>query len=131
MPSTLSPLLAATAMVTLSLWTASAAKDPPHASPPHSSTRVRMEPDLRVSTVSTRGWTRAGRCISADEIELLFMLRHGEDQVAELEATLYAVSDPESPRYGQHLTREEVRSLTATHFSRLCHTPFSPICHTP
>ncbi|KFA74782.1 hypothetical protein S40288_06627 [Stachybotrys chartarum IBT 40288] len=42
-------------------------------------------------------------------IKLSIALEPRDSQL--LEDTLYAVSDPASPRYGQHLTREEARAL--------------------
>ena len=39
------------------------------------------------------------------------MMSHTPERVAELERTLYAVSDPTSPRYGQHLSLDDLAKL--------------------
>ena len=36
------------------------------------------------------------------------MLKHDDAKVAELERTFWAVSDPQSPRYGDFLTQAQV-----------------------
>lgn len=56
-------------------------------------------------------WSIGDRAAADSRITLSFALHHtGLD---ELESTLYAVSDPDSPRYGKHLTRDQVNEMVA------------------
>jgi hypothetical protein len=65
------------------------------------------------ATVESAEWTRVAAKPSPDErIVVRIMMRHEASDVAQLEATLYAVSDPASPRYGKHLQNEEVAAMT-------------------
>ena len=69
--------------------------------------RVTMEPDMAVLR-ATKHWTMGERAEAGETMTVHVMMKHSERAVAALEATLYAVSDPDSPRYGQHLTSAEV-----------------------
>jgi tripeptidyl-peptidase-1 len=65
-----------------------------------------LEADVRVFEAPR--WQRRARAAKADVITPSFMLKHDAAAVKEFEKTFYAVSTPGNPRYGQHLTREEV-----------------------
>ncbi|KAK2517567.1 tripeptidyl-peptidase 1 [Columba guinea] len=55
------------------------------------------------------GWTHAGRVSPGHDLQLTFALRQrGTARLAQL---VRAVSDPRSPRYGQHLSLEQLRDL--------------------
>ncbi|KFW73769.1 Tripeptidyl-peptidase 1, partial [Phalacrocorax carbo] len=55
------------------------------------------------------GWTHTGRVNPSHEVQLTFALhQQGTGHLAWL---VNAVSDPHSPRYGQHLSLEQVRNL--------------------
>ncbi|OPJ72535.1 tripeptidyl-peptidase 1 [Patagioenas fasciata monilis] len=55
------------------------------------------------------GWTHAGRISPGHDLQLTFALRQrGTARLAQL---VHAVSDPRSPRYGQHLSLEQLRDL--------------------
>ncbi|KAL0950239.1 hypothetical protein HGRIS_010224 [Hohenbuehelia grisea] len=71
------------------------------------------EHKLKERIVPPRGWTLHGPA-PADHI---IRLRIGLPQpnFPELERHLYAVSDPDSERYGQHFSKEEVDALVAPH----------------
>jgi tripeptidyl-peptidase-1 len=58
-----------------------------------------------------RGFVNSGAAPAAKELTLRVALK--PNNIAGLETALYAVSDPASPLYGQHLTAEEVCSLSA------------------
>ena len=57
------------------------------------------------------GWSQLSRACPHQSLELTVLVR--QSNLAELEATLLAVSDPDSAQYGQHLSLEEVNELTA------------------
>eukprot|EP00940_MAST-03C_sp_MAST-3C-sp2_P001636 g1636.t1 len=73
--------------------------------------RVLMETSFEAN--DPEGWTSSERRAGSDQriIRLLFAVKNTNLQ--KLESELVAVSDPDSPRYGQHLTNEEVHQLTA------------------
>ena len=73
--------------------------------------RVTMEPDMAVLR-ATKHWTMGERAEAGETMTVHVMMKHSERAVAALEATLYAVSDPDSPRYGQHLSLDELAELT-------------------
>jgi tripeptidyl-peptidase-1 len=56
-------------------------------------------------------WTRLSRALPTQQLDLHFLLR--QRNLPELEAALFAVSDPSSAEYGQHWTLEEVNDLVA------------------
>jgi tripeptidyl-peptidase-1 len=58
-----------------------------------------------------RGWTRLGDA-SPDQILKLRIALHQPNE-ALFERTLYEISDPAHPKYGQHLSRDELSSLMA------------------
>jgi len=57
------------------------------------------------------GWARVAPSNPTQMIELTFAVK--QQNVAKLQEELLAVSTPTSPRYGQHLTNEEVHNLVA------------------
>ena len=70
-----------------------------------------MEPDVLVG--SAPNWLKIARASSDDEVNVVFVLKHGKDKMAKLEKTFWAVSDPKDARYGQHMTQEEMVELMA------------------
>lgn len=65
-----------------------------------------------------RGWTVSNGGVPADEpLELIFAVR--QNNLQELHDTLLRVSDPASPDYGMHLTRDEVADLVAPDQQRI------------
>jgi tripeptidyl-peptidase-1 len=72
--------------------------------------RVTLEPG-KYAQPNVR-WTREPTPPARNaSMALNFMLKHEASDVQRLEKTLLAVSDPDSPRYGQFLTLEEVDSM--------------------
>jgi len=57
------------------------------------------------------GWQSQGSFLAGAHIELTFAVR--QRNLDQLEQIFHEVSDPDSPRYGQHLTFDEVNTLTA------------------
>lgn len=70
--------------------------------------RVTMEAGASVG--SAPNWKRGERC-TAGAVDALFMMKLRQAQAEELESTFWAVSNPDSPRYGKHLNREQLRAL--------------------
>lgn len=56
-------------------------------------------------------WVQQRRARADERVEVMFGVR--QQHVPELEASLYAVSDPTSPRYGAHLSQAQVDALVA------------------
>jgi tripeptidyl-peptidase-1 len=77
-----------------------------------SATRVAMERDMPVLS-QTDSWSLVAETPAAEPVSALFMLKHVPAQLAELEETFWAVSDPKNARYGQHLTRDQTQLLLA------------------
>ncbi len=60
---------------------------------------------------SRDAWRPVSRADPDQRIKLTFAIK--QQNLGELELALMAVSDPASPNYGQHLTRDEVDALVA------------------
>jgi len=73
-----------------------------------STTRVALESPI---SVAPEGWTNVGAASPEDSLTVYFFLNHPDGAEAQLTEELMAVSDPRSPRYGQHLSFEELRAL--------------------
>jgi len=73
--------------------------------------RVVMEP--RVSVGGSQGWNKIGKSLNDEKVNLILMMKHQPEKMAELEETFWAVSDPKHARYGQHLNRDQVSELLA------------------
>jgi len=82
----------------------------------NSEPRVVLEHGISVNDgVDPSGWARHNRASASETINLIFMLRHDAANLKAFEETLFAVSTPGNPRYGKHLSREEVaRQLPPT-----------------
>ena len=74
--------------------------------------RVVLEPDASALGQTAR-WLDSGRCHGKDTVNIMVMMQHSPQQLAILEKTLLAVSDPTSSAYGQHMTQAEVTNLMA------------------
>lgn len=57
------------------------------------------------------GWVQGKRAPATAKLQIHLLLK--PENVAALEATLLEVSDPQSPRYGKHLSNEAVHALVA------------------
>jgi len=68
--------------------------------------RITLESDVAV--FDAPNWKRTERAIGEATVTPTFMLKHNAEDRKEFEKTFYAVSTPGNPRYGQHLTKEEV-----------------------
>lgn len=66
---------------------------------------------VKESTNAPRGWVRRGPAPDAALVPLSIGLKQRD--MAGVEAQLLQVSDPSSPRYLKHLSREEVASMLA------------------
>jgi tripeptidyl-peptidase-1 len=74
--------------------------------------RVSIESDVdTVQLALEDGWEKLGLAEDGAQIELSFLLK--QTNLPELTRTALAVSDPQSERYGQHLTMEQVNQLIA------------------
>lgn len=73
--------------------------------------RVVMEPEVSVG--SSQGWSKVVKSLDGEMVNLIVMMKHQPDKMAELEETFWAVSDPKHERYGQHLSRDTVQLLLA------------------
>ena len=74
--------------------------------------RVIMEDDVLVADTYTN-WASVELAESdkaSNTMDVFFMMKHDEADLEKLEKTLYAVSDPDSPAYGNHLSLDEVRT---------------------
>ena len=69
-------------------------------------TRVEMEPGLLLG--SAPNWEAVRPSQPDDLLSVVLMLKHSEGTLAELESTFWAVSDPASGSYGEHLSQEEI-----------------------
>lgn len=61
--------------------------------------------------IFSRGWTRVSRADPATPITAHVFVK--QTNTDELTRQLFAVSDPQSPQYGQHLTQQQVHDLVA------------------
>ena len=68
---------------------------------------------LKESLEHPRGWVKRGAAPEDYVLDLRIALPQPNFPV--LEQHLYEVSDPEHPRYGQHLSKQEVETLVAPH----------------
>jgi tripeptidyl-peptidase-1 len=68
---------------------------------------------LRQTVTPPHGWTRLGRAPGMHVLQLRIALP--QPRVPELEWHLAEISDPSHPRYGEHLSKEEVEKLVAPH----------------
>lgn len=57
------------------------------------------------------GWALSSPAVGGDQLALKIALK--QQHAAALEQTVLSISDPGSPDYGKHLTREELRSYVA------------------
>jgi len=73
--------------------------------------RVSMERDVTVG--SSAGWSVTQKTPANEKINLIVMMKHQPEKMAELEETFWAVADPKNARYGKHLNKEQVSSLMA------------------
>eukprot|EP01062_Namystynia_karyoxenos_P012723 TRINITY_DN1459_c0_g1_i2.p1 TRINITY_DN1459_c0_g1~~TRINITY_DN1459_c0_g1_i2.p1 ORF type:complete len:600 (+),score=225.37 TRINITY_DN1459_c0_g1_i2:88-1800(+) len=73
--------------------------------------RVGMEPGALVG--SAPRWVQGERCSAGEPVAATFMMRLTAPQAAELEEIFWAVSTPGAERYGQHLSRAELRRVVA------------------
>ena len=62
-----------------------------------------------------RGFVAKGEAHPDTKINLRIALK--QTDMATLEERLYAVSDPKSPEYGQHLTKEQVSKPSLSSYS--------------
>ncbi|KAH8685898.1 putative Tripeptidyl-peptidase sed2 [Tricladium varicosporioides] len=73
---------------------------------PRTSSTLRVFESLRESP---QGWTKLEKPNPAKRLRLRIALQEPDHEL--FEKTLFAVSDPEHPSYGQHLKRHEVKAL--------------------
>ena len=74
--------------------------------------RTRLEPDVPDHAFGqARHFVREGRVTPTDMLRLQIVLRHDPAAVAALESTLLAVSDPQTPRYGQYLSINDITNM--------------------
>ena len=66
-----------------------------------------------IASVSGSRWSAAERAPKEHLLELIVAVKQDAAGVAQLEETIWAVSDPTSPAWGKHLTPREVKELVA------------------
>lgn len=76
------------------------------------SLRVTLEPSVAPAHESA-SWAKLERTEGSAELELIAHLRHQPEQLITLEEEFWAVSNPESERYGKHLSQAEVTDIVA------------------
>jgi tripeptidyl-peptidase-1 len=76
-----------------------------------SADRVSLEQTNVAFSAERAGWELLGRTDQSAELELIFAVK--QTNIAVLEETLFAVSDPRSSKYGQHLSNTAVHDLVA------------------
>jgi tripeptidyl-peptidase-1 len=74
------------------------------------SATVEMELDAK-PIHATAGWSVSGPAPATAGLDLQFFVK--QTNTDQLETTLMAVSDPDSPTYGQHLSNEQAHALVA------------------
>jgi tripeptidyl-peptidase-1 len=74
--------------------------------------RVTMESDVGELTHSD-SWKMVSETPADESISALFMFKHQPEKTQKLEEIFWAVSDPQNPRYGEHLTRDQTAELLA------------------
>lgn len=99
----------------------------------HPRVHLELEGSPANKLAASDDWSLIGRSDSEQLIELHFAVK--QTNLDKLESTLMAVSDPDSSRYGQHLSNEEVHAMIAptqeslnainTHLKALGITPVS------
>jgi len=71
---------------------------------------VRMEHDAQV--VTPVNWARVATPKPSDTTKLMFVLKTDSEARDKLENIFWAVSDPQNPEYGNHLTVDEITAIT-------------------
>jgi len=74
---------------------------------------VQLEAGVPVHDANTSSWAKGERPARDRDVTLTVVLRVDEGRRADLERVFWAVSDPQHPRYGQHLSLEAVTELLA------------------
>ena len=74
--------------------------------------RVQLEPTV-VPARASATWACINRAPASTTLDLIAHLRHSDDQLEELKAHFWAVSDPDHARYGEHLSQDEVTAIVA------------------
>lgn len=72
--------------------------------------RVALEADVNIAAYQ-RGWQSAGRADGAAMLEMTFAIK--QQNLDQLTNILVEISDPTNPKYGQHLTKDQVDALVA------------------
>jgi subtilase family serine protease len=63
------------------------------------------------SSADSLDWKQSRRSPASTPISVVVHLTHKEEQLNKLEEIFWAVSNPDSPRYGQHLTSKQVTEI--------------------
>lgn len=70
--------------------------------------RVLLRREPGVSHGDTASWTATRPTTADDSVSVVFHLRHDPSTLAELEKTFWAVSEPTSPTYGEHMSQQQI-----------------------
>ena len=73
---------------------------------------TRLEADVPIHDPMSSSWRNVGPA-AEEYVTLNVMLRLETAATAGLQHALYAVSDPQSPEYGQHFTKAQIRDVLA------------------
>ena len=69
---------------------------------------VMWDRESEIAHGNTASWTAMRPTTAEDSVSVTFHLRHDESTLAALEQTFWAVSQPDSPSYGKHLTQQQI-----------------------
>ena len=72
--------------------------------------RVAMEPDLS-HFGATQHWAALRPTTADDTVSVVFHLKHDAATLAKIEETFWAVSNLDSPSYGEHLSQRQIAAL--------------------
>jgi len=105
--------MAPTPATLLALVGAAAVLPSRSAEPPAAQQWVPLERQVPAHDPATSSWVKGERPPAEQNITVTVVVRVDEERRAELERTLWEVSDPKHGRYGQHLGLDGVRRLLA------------------
>jgi len=80
---------------------------------------VQQEFDVPAYNASTSSWRMEGKALPEQGVRFTVALRVEEDNRAALETIFWAVSDPDSPSYGRHLSVDDITEVLAVPAERV------------
>lgn len=74
---------------------------------------VQLESGVPIHDTARSSWVKGEKPPPGQDVTLTVVVRIDDGQRSELEQTFWEVSDPQHPRYGQHLSLDDVTKLLA------------------